>query len=81
MNQLAFAFDQFFKFFAYLLGRDILILADAPDKSVFDFARLQHGRQGCEYFGLGLHLIVSPLEMRPLISETNMDDSANQRAD
>jgi len=63
MNQLAFVLDLFFKFIAYLLGRDILILADAPDKSLFDFKRWSHGQQGCEYFGLGLHLIVSPRQM------------------
>jgi hypothetical protein len=63
MSYLAFILDIFLNYFAYLLKRDILILADAPDKSLFDFARWEHGRQGCEYFGLGLHLIVSPLEM------------------
>jgi hypothetical protein len=40
-------------------------MPDAPDKSLFDFKRWQHGRQGCEYFGLGLHVIVSPLRMPP----------------
>jgi hypothetical protein len=65
VNFLAFVLTLFLKLFAYLLGRDILIQADAPDKSVFDFKRWSHGRQGSEYFGLGLHLIVSPLRMLP----------------
>jgi hypothetical protein len=63
MNYLAFILDIFLNSFTYLLRRDIIVLADAPDKSLFDFERWQHGRQGCEYFGLGLHVIVSPLEM------------------
>jgi len=63
VNQLAFSLEMFFKLFAYLMRRDILILPDAPDKSLFDFKRWSHGQQGCEYFGLGLHLIVSPLRM------------------
>ena len=65
MDFLASSLTLFFKLFAYLVGRDILIQADAPDKSAFDFKRWSHGRQGCEYFGLGLHLVVSPLRMLP----------------
>ena len=60
MNLLACALEMLLKFFAHLMGHDILIMPDAPDKSLFDFKRWQHGRQGCEYFGLGLHVIVSP---------------------
>ena len=48
--------------------------------ALFGFERRQHERQGCEYFGLDLHLIVSPLEMPPTIG-TNMGNSANQRLD
>jgi hypothetical protein len=49
----------------YLVGWDLVILPDEPGKSFFDFKRWPHGRQGCEYFGLGLHVIVSPLRMPP----------------
>jgi hypothetical protein len=80
MNYLALILDKFLKSFAYLLRRDILILADAPDRSLFDFERRQHERQGCEYFGLGLHLIVSPLEISST-AETNMGNSGNHRLD
>lgn len=69
MTVLAFSLELFFKLFAFLLGRDILIQADAPDKSVFDFKHYSHGQQGHEYFGFGLHLIVSPLRMRPKKTE------------
>lgn len=69
MTLLAFLLDLFFKLFALLMGRDILILPDAPDKSLLDFKRVSHGPQGCEYFGLGLHLIVSPLWMLPKSQE------------
>lgn len=48
--------------------------------ALFGFERRQHERQGCEYFGLDLHLIVSPLEMPPAIG-TNMGNSANHRLD
>jgi len=65
MALLAFSLDIFLKLFALLIGRDILILPDAPDKSLFDFKRISHGPQGCEYFGLGLHLIVSPFRILP----------------
>ena len=65
MQFLIFPLNLILRAFAYLIGRDILILTDAPDKSLFDFKRWQHGRQGCEYFGLGLHVVVSRLRMPP----------------
>ena len=50
-----------FKGFSRLTGRDLLIVRDEPDKSLFDFKRWRHDSEVCEYFGLGLRLIVSPL--------------------
>ena len=50
-----------FKGLSCLVGRDILIVRDEPDKSLFDFKRWRHDRAVCEYFGFGLRLIVSPL--------------------
>ncbi len=64
MQYLAFSLT-IIKVFAYLVGRDVLVMTDAPGKSLFDFKRWPHGRQGCEYFGLGLHVVVSRLRMPP----------------
>jgi hypothetical protein len=41
----------------------IFIELDAPSRSLFDFERWSHGRQGSEYFGLGLHVVASPIRM------------------
>jgi len=52
-------------FILTLLTLDIFMEQDAPNWSLFDFERWSHGRQGSEYFGLGLHAVASPLRMSP----------------
>lgn len=47
------------KMLTCLLRQDFVILADAPNR-LFDFERRDYGPNGCEYFGLGLHLIFVP---------------------
>jgi len=44
---------------------DIFMELDAPNRSLLDFERWSHGRQGSEYFGLGLHVVASPLRISP----------------
>ena len=61
MNFSACLLSTLFKGFSRLIGRDLLIVRDEPDKSLFDFKRWRHDQDVCEYFGLGLRLIVSPL--------------------
>jgi len=46
---------------------DIFIELDAPNRSFFDFEKRSHGRQGTDYFGLGLHVVASPLQMSSLV--------------
>jgi hypothetical protein len=49
--------------FLYVIGRQITITSDAPDRSLCDFEKRMHAQDVHEYFGLGLHLIVSPLRI------------------
>ncbi len=58
MNFLVISLETVLNAFLCLLGKDVLILPDAPGRSLFDFERRPYGPQICEYFGLGLHLIV-----------------------
>jgi hypothetical protein len=46
---------------------DIFIELDAPNRSFFDFEKRSHGRQGSDYFGLGLHVVASPFQMSSLV--------------
>lgn len=59
MNFLVILLETVLNAFISLLGKDVLILPDAPGRSLFDFERRPYGTQICEYFGLGLHLIVA----------------------
>lgn len=59
MNFLVILLETVLNAFICLLGKDVLILPDAPGRSLFDFERRPYGTQICEYFGLGLHLIVA----------------------
>jgi len=45
-----------------LAGRDVHIENDAPGRFL-DFAREDHGRGEWEFWGLGLHLVVSRLTL------------------
>ena len=47
-----------------LAGRDVHIENDAPGR-FFDFAREDSGRGEWELWGLGLHLVTSPLKRSP----------------
>jgi hypothetical protein len=47
--------------FLNLIGLEITIGADAPERSLYDFEKRVHAQDVHEYFGLGLHLILSPL--------------------
>ncbi len=64
-KSLFFIVQIFLAFLADVMGKDIWVLSDAPSRGLFDFERRQHGRQSCEYFGLGLHLIVLPRRVPP----------------
>ena len=59
MNFLVISLETVLNAFLCLLGKDVLILPDAPGRSLFDFERRPYGPQICEYFGMGLHLIVA----------------------
>ena len=47
--------------FLHLIGWEITIDSDAPERSFYDFEKRVHAQDVHEYFGLGLHLILSPL--------------------
>ena len=59
MNFLVISLETVLNAFTSLLGKSVLILPDGPGRSLFDFERRPYGTQICEYFGLGLHLIVA----------------------
>ena len=59
MNLLMISLETVLNAFTWLVGKDVFILPDAPGRSLLDFERRPCGSQICEYFGLGLHLIVS----------------------
>ena len=61
MLQLSCLFETVLNRLSRLVGLDIFIEPDAPDKSLFDFESRHHGHHGSEYFGFGLHLVVSHL--------------------
>jgi hypothetical protein len=54
-------FENILNIFLYLIGREIAIAADAPERSLCDFEKRRHAQDVDEYFGLGLHVILSPL--------------------
>ena len=47
--------------FLCLIRREITITSDAPERKLFDFEQRTHPQHVSEYFGLGLHLILTPL--------------------
>jgi len=49
--------------FLCLIGREITITSDAPQRNWFDFEKRTHAQDVSEYFGLGLHLILTPLRI------------------
>jgi hypothetical protein len=59
MNFLMISLETVLNAFTRLVGKSVLILPDAPERSLLDFERRPYGPQICEYFGLGLHLIVA----------------------
>ena len=59
MNFLVISLETVLNAFTCLVGKSVLILPDGPGRSLFDFERRPFGPQICEYFGLGLHLIVA----------------------
>ena len=65
MIQLSCIFEKIANKIVNVIGLDLFTEFDAPDRHWCDFERWPHGRQGSEYFGFGLHLVVSPLQMSP----------------
>lgn len=57
---MAYLLDIFLNMVSRLTGKHFLILSDSPGRSLFDFERRSNEAKVCEYFGLGLHLIVTP---------------------
>lgn len=68
--------EVFSKIVSRLTGRNFLIMSDASDRSLFDFESRSSDAGGCEYFGLGLHVIVTPVH-KPLRNAGDMSDRAN----
>jgi hypothetical protein len=58
MNFLMLSLETVLNALTRLVGKSVLILPDAPERSLLDFERRPYGPHICEYFGLGLHLIV-----------------------
>lgn len=46
-------------------GLDVFTVLDDSGQGPFTFDRADHGNGDREYWGLGLHVTVSPLRMRP----------------
>lgn len=44
-----------------LFGVDVFTQLDTSGQGLFSFERRDHGKGDREYFGLGLHIVVSPL--------------------
>jgi hypothetical protein len=59
MDFLFTALETVLNAFTFLSGRNVWILPDALGRSLFDFERRSHSSEICEYFGLGIHLIVA----------------------
>jgi len=59
MNFLFVSLETVLNAFTFLSGRNVWILPDALGRSLFDFERRSYSPQICEYFGLGIHLIVA----------------------
>jgi hypothetical protein len=51
--------------FTHLMGLDLFIEQDAPSKGLLDFATETHSDGSREWWGLGLHIVVSPLQVSP----------------
>lgn len=51
--------ERFLNLFAHLRGRHVIVMADAPSRKLLDWESRTDGANR-EYFGLGLHVIVSP---------------------
>ena len=63
MYFLADTLEAFMNILAPLWGQQAWVFPDATDRPLFDFERRLHGKQR-EYFGLGLHVLLSP-HVRP----------------
>jgi hypothetical protein len=53
--------ESFLNTFLCFIRREITITSDAPERKWFDFEHRTHVKDVSEYFGLGLHLILTPL--------------------
>lgn len=51
----------------HLAGYDVFIERDGPSCGLLDFQREDHGEAGSMYWGLGLHVVVSHLRVRPQV--------------
>jgi hypothetical protein len=67
MNKFTYRLESLVNIFAHLIGFDVYIDQDAASKGLFDFQRTDHGMDGSECWGLGLHVVVSPLRMSPQV--------------
>jgi hypothetical protein len=59
--ELSSSIESMFNTFLCLIGREITITSDAPERKLFDFEQRTHAQDVSEYFGLGFHLILTPL--------------------
>lgn len=61
MYFIAATFEKLVNVFAPVWGLSILVLPDATERSLFDFEYRSHrcNRRLREYFGLGLHFVVT----------------------
>lgn len=51
--------------FTHLFNLDLFIERDSKQFGLFDFATETSSKGDREWFGLGLHLVISPLQVSP----------------
>ena len=66
MSRLSTFRADLFNAVTHLFGYDVFIEADAPSsRGLLKFERVPYGDAGTEFFGLGLHVVVSSVDYNP----------------